>query len=107
VLIPTIENVKIKYILAILNSSVCSYFITKKFKSIKLLRSHIESMPIPYASKEKQNEISALVDEIMMSDEKAPLYSNLDSIITELYGLTFEEASEIYKSLEGKNKFLL
>ena len=51
IVIPEIDGIEMKYVLAILNSSVASYFVTKKFNSIKLLRSHIEQIPIPIVSK--------------------------------------------------------
>ena len=41
ILIPQIEGMDIKYVLAVLNSRVSAFFINKKFNSVKLLRSHI------------------------------------------------------------------
>ena len=106
ILIPAVTGVKTKYILAILNSSVCSYFISEKFKSIKLLRSHIEAMPIPYADNELQEKIISLVDAIMQSEDKRHIYDELDSIIMELYGLSYEDSVVIKKALCDKGDFL-
>ena len=44
---------------------VSEYFFRKKFRSVKVLRSHIEKLPIPYADMETQNEIISLSEQIM------------------------------------------
>lgn len=107
ILIPQIEGMNIKYILAILNSSVAAYFINKKYNSVKLLRSHIESLPIPMVSAEKQNDIIRKVDHIMNSSENiSGPYENLDGDIMALYGLTAEQTDIIRTSLRGKASFL-
>lgn len=107
ILIPQIEGMNIKYILAILNSSVTAYFINKKYNSVKLLRSHIESLPIPMVSAEKQNDIIRKVDHIMNSTENiSGPYEDLDGDIMALYGLTAEQTDIIRTSLRGKASFL-
>jgi len=107
ILIPQIEGMNIKYILAILNSSVAAYFINKKYNSVKLLKSHIESLPIPMVSAEKQNDIIRKVDHIMNSSENiSGPYEDLDGDIMALYGLTAEQTDIIRTSLRGKASFL-
>ena len=107
ILIPQIEGMNIKYILAILNSSVAAYFINKKYNSVKLLRSHIESLPIPMVSAKKQNDIIRKVNHIMNSTENiSGLYEDLDSDIMALYGLTAKQINIIRTSLRGKASFL-
>lgn len=107
IVIPDIDGLEIKYILAILNSSVAAYFISKKFNSVKLLRSHIEQMPIPVVPIDVQNLIIKKVDRIMNSSENiSGLYEDLDSNIMELYGLTIEQVNTIKTALREKNLFL-
>lgn len=87
IVIPEIDGIEMKYVLAILNSSVASYFVTKKFNSIKLLRSHIEQIPIPIVSKDIQVAIVKKVDRIMNSSENiSGLYEELDD---EYYGVVW------------------
>ena len=69
ILIPQIDEMGIKYIMAILNSGVSAFYISKKYNSVKLLRSHIESLPIPAISRERQLEIEKTVDCLMNSKE--------------------------------------
>lgn len=44
--IPKIEGLSVKYILAILNSRIAQYYFRKTFHSVKVLRSHIEPMSL-------------------------------------------------------------
>ena len=106
-MIPQIEGMAIKYVLAILNSSVAAYFINKKYNSVKLLRAHIESLPIPMVSAEKQNDIIKKVDHIMNSKENiSGLYEELDNEIMELYSFSTCQKNIIKNALQGKNLFL-
>ena len=107
IVIPDIDGLEMKYILAILNSSVAAYFISKKFNSVKLLRSHIEQMPIPVVPMDVQVSIIKKVDRIMNSSESiSGLYEDLDSDIMELYGLPTKHSDVIKNALRGKSLFL-
>jgi predicted RNA methylase len=94
ILIPTFNDLNIKYIMAILNSSIAQYIFEKQFNSLKVLRSHIESIPIPKCSASQQNEIIKLVNKILNctnSQDFNNLYSEIDFKISNLYGLTNDE----------------
>ena len=107
ILIPQIEGMNIKYVLAILNSSVAAYFINKKYNSVKLLRSHIEALPIPMVSAEKQNGLIKKVDHIMNSNENiSGLYEEIDKEIMGLYNLNKHQQLIIKNVLKEKNRFL-
>lgn len=107
IVIPEIPGLEMKYVLAILNSSVAAYFISKKFNSVKLLRSHIEQMPIPIVPLEVQATIVKKVDCIMNSSENiSGLYADLDSDIIKLFGLSAGQNKAIQAALYGKNLFL-
>lgn len=107
IVIPDVAGLEMKYILAILNSSVTVYFISKKFNSVKLLRSHIEQMPIPVIPMDIQTSIIKKVDRIMNSSENiSGLYEDLDSDIMQLFGLSGAHRDIIKKFLRKKNLFL-
>lgn len=107
ILIPQIKGLDIKYILAVLNSSAAAYFITKKFNSVKLLRSHIEALPIPVISAEKQKPFIKKADRMINSDENiSGLYKELDDEIMDLYSLSKADREIIRASLAEKNFFL-
>lgn len=107
IVVPKIPGLQMKYILAILNSSVAAYFISKKFNSVKLLRSHIEQMPIPVVTQEIQEGIVKRVDRIMDSFENiSGLYKELDNEIMGLYNLSSSQVKTIRTALTGKSSFL-
>ncbi|MBQ8633963.1 MAG: N-6 DNA methylase [Lachnospiraceae bacterium] len=95
IVIPQIPGLSVKYVLAVLNSSVAQFFFEKKFHSVKVLRSHLEQVPIPMADKETQNEVVELVDKLMVLDETTQEfkenYKCLDRKVAELFSLTQNE----------------
>ena len=110
VVIPHIEGLKIKYVMAVLNSGVAQFIFKKQFNSVKVLRSHIESIPIPSVDNNMQEKVIAVADKLISCDdlaEKEKLYEELDSIIFDIYGLSNEEIRIIKESLDGENKFLI
>jgi predicted RNA methylase len=100
ILIPRIESLDIKYITAVLNSSVAQFYFEKNFGSIKVLKSHIERIPIPFVDEDVQEKIIAGVDEIISEKDKdGRLYEKLDSEVARLYGITDSEFDIIKNAL--------
>ncbi len=89
ILIPHIEGMDIKYILAVLNSGVAQFFYEKEFGSVKILRSHIEQIPIPKVGADKQQQIIHIVDKILeyslKNQDITALSERLDMEIAKLY----------------------
>ncbi|NMA70257.1 MAG: N-6 DNA methylase, partial [Desulfitobacterium sp.] len=109
IVIPQIEGMDIKYILAVLNSRMIQYYFNHRFKSVKILRSHIESLPIPYLEDKKQEKIIKKVDKILGTDqpeEIIELYESIDMDIKEVFGLSDFDYEVIKKSLSKPNPFL-
>lgn len=107
--IPKLEGIQIKYILAILNSRIAQFIYKKEFNSLKVLRAHIESIPLPAVSIEKQNEIITLVDTLISGlplSEANIAYEKVDTMIAEIFGLSTNEYEVIKKAVDGENKFL-
>lgn len=109
ILIPAIDGLHTKYIMAILNSSIAQYYFKKRFNSVKILRSHIEQIPIPWVEKEAQEKIIRTVDSILEASDPGTihtLYHLLDQNIADLYNLTPEEYQVIHASMDRENLFL-
>lgn len=81
IVVPHIEGLDMKYILAVLNSSVARNIYRKKFNSVKVLRSHIEAIPIPLASRQKQDEIIEYVDMLIKDGYRKDICDKLDELI--------------------------
>jgi hypothetical protein len=96
--IPRLSGYSMKYIMAILNSRAAQFFYTASFSSVKVLKKHIESIPIPLCDSSTQNYIVRLVDTLINSEETSKrirLYEQLDRVIMELYALSLEEQEVI------------
>lgn len=110
ILIPRISGLNIKYVLAVLNSRIAQFVFNKKFHSVKVLRSHIEGIPIPIVSQEEQQTIMNRVDEIMQSIDaahKMSCYDKIDRFIASCYKLSDSDYEIVAKSVSSKNNFLM
>lgn len=106
ILIPRLEGLDIKYILAVLNSDIAAFYWRIGFYSVKLLKSHIEALPIPNASASQQQRIVSLVDKILTDGQSYDIIGNdIEEEISRLYGLTAAEHSFMCKQLQ-KLKYL-
>lgn len=107
--IPHIKGLSIKYILAILNSRIAQFYFKKRFNSIKVLKSHIEQIPIPYIQKNQQEEILKYVEILLTDRDKdyiMKIYNELDQKIAAIFNLTQNEYSIILSSMNGEKLFL-
>jgi hypothetical protein len=97
VLIPKVEGMSMKYVMAVLNSRVADFYFRKRFMSIKVLRSHIERIPIPAPSREIHDEIVGLVDNILSdsSCDVDKMQQVIDDMICDIFGLTDEERRSV------------
>jgi hypothetical protein len=96
ILIPKINNLNIKYIMAILNSKVAQFLFEKKYNSVKVLRAHIEDIPIPLCNDNTQREIVNIVEKILNSeDTNNNLIEELNEKIYDLYSLNENEKNII------------
>lgn len=109
ILIPQIEGLAVKYVIAILNSRVAQYFFKNVYNSVKILRSHIEGIPIPIITKKQQQTLLPYVETLLTAKNHDTLYATyneLDAKIASLYNLSDAEYKIIKADLEGQNLFL-
>ena len=108
-MIPKIANLNIKYVMSILNSRIAQFLFKKEFNSIKVLRSHIENIPIPEVSSKTQEEIINFVNCFIENKTNNPLealYDELDEKICKLFNLSVTEQNIIKNAVDDENKFL-
>ena len=109
IVIPKLNGIDIKYVLAILNSRVAQFIFKMEYNSVKVLRSHIEGIPIPLADEQSQEEIISLTNLLIAGkelNEAKKIYDELDNIIFKLFELTTTEQTIITDAVDGENKFL-
>ncbi|MCR5404909.1 MAG: N-6 DNA methylase [Butyrivibrio sp.] len=110
IVVPHIDGISIKYILAILNSRVAQYIYKMQFNSVKVLRSHIESIPIPVVDDDMHKKVIALTEELIeggSADVVIKRYDELDEVIFDIFMLNEEEREIVKEAVDGENKFLL
>lgn len=109
IVIPKLNGAKTKYILAILNSRIAQFIYKMDFNSVKVLRSHIENIPIPIIDEDRQNNIIELVDSLIngLPLEKAQTtYDVLDQLIFNVFNLNQTEQEIVKKAVDDATKFL-
>ena len=77
---------------------------------MKILRSHIEQIPIAVPSEKERNEIVSLVDELLASEqdnEIVSIYDAIDKKISAIYGMTEIEYAKISAFVNAENLFLI
>ena len=94
IVIPKVLKYPIKVIAALFNSSLYQFIFQKKFSSIKVLRSHIEQLPLPIWDKKIFDEITKLVNKII---RKKADFEELDNYIISKYHLSIKEKNYIKK----------
>ncbi len=109
IVIPKIPGTKTKYVLAILNSRIAQFIYKREFNSVKVLRSHIESIPIPTVDETTQNKIIDITEKLILGStitETENNYNELDKLIAEVFNLTSTEYKIVQNAVDGENKFL-
>ncbi|MCL1864486.1 MAG: N-6 DNA methylase [Spirochaetes bacterium] len=96
ILIPQFEDIDIKVVMALFNSELYQFIFQKKFSSIKVLRSHLEELPIPDLSKSVHDYILYLVKNI----EAGESTDKLDEYIYKIFMLSKSETDYIKKNIE-------
>ncbi len=88
IVIPKLKNYPIKVIAGLFNSSLYQFIFQKKFSSIKVLRSHIEQIPLPFWNKKTFEKICFLVDEIIQEKDS---FQKLDNYIFKQFDFSEKE----------------
>lgn len=92
IVIPKIPDYPIKVISALFNSSLYQFIFQKKFASIKVLRNHIDHLPLPFWGEKIFNEIVEIVDKIIQNQLS---FDIIDNYIMDKYSLSTEERNYI------------
>ena len=97
------------YVLAIHNSRIAQFIYKREFHSVKVLRSHIENIPIPLVDDSTQDQIIKVTDKLISGlplQEAEQIYNELDLLISNIFDLNETEIEIIKNAVDGDNKFL-
>lgn len=99
ILIPKIEEMSIKTVLAFLNSTVMQFLYLKKFGEIKVLRGNLEKLPLPIIDSDLDTQLAKLVDSVMEGNIK--VHDEIQQLIYAQWRLTDEQILYIEESVNG------
>ncbi len=94
ILIPNVPNYSIPYIMALLNSPVISYYYRHTFRSVKVLRSAIEDLPLATCDFDTMLSISDLA--LTIAKDKGNDIQKIDALnemILKLYDISTDDLS--------------
>ncbi|MGN0032267.1 MAG: TaqI-like C-terminal specificity domain-containing protein [Candidatus Limimorpha sp.] len=99
ILIPCIQGMSIKTVLAFLNSELFSYYYSKKFTDIKILKGNLMTLPFPKVSDQQDADISGLVNRVLEGESQ--LSDIINDYIFSLYGFSQSIVNKIKKNIYG------
>ncbi len=89
ILIPEVEGMSVKTVLAFLNSSLFNFLYVKRFNDLKILKGNLSTLPFPKITPEQDQQLSVFVDSALNGDTNAT--EKIDALIFSLYGFESEE----------------
>lgn len=108
-MIPKVPNYPIKTILTLFNSTLYQFIFVKKFGVIKILKSHIEQLPLPEIDNCEHIRIGKLVDELIKRDlpieDCKTLYKKVDDEVMNLFSLEEQDKNHIYNEVSISYQF--
>lgn len=99
ILIPKIDGMSIKTIMAFLNSNLFKYIYRQKFGEIKILKGNLCQLPFKEITEEKNNEIEYLVNEILFENKNN--FNEINQKVYKLYKLNKLEIKRIEEVVNG------
>ena len=93
ILVPEVDGMSIKTVLAFLNSALFNFLYAKRFNDIKILKGNLSALPFPKINAEQDQRFTVLVDRALRGDIGAQ--TEIDDLIFALYQLDTEEIALI------------
>ena len=93
ILIPEVEGMSTKTVLAFLNSSLFNFLYVKRFGDLKILKGNLSALPFPKVTPEQDQQLSALVDRALHGDLESQ--TEIDTLVFLLFELDSEEINMI------------
>ena len=89
ILIPEVDGMSMKTVLAFLNSSLFNFLYTKRFNDLKILKGNLCTLPFPKVTAEEDRQFTELVDKVLGGDTSSQ--EEIDKMIFGLYELDNDE----------------
>jgi len=104
VFVPRLPGFRIKYLLALLNSSVLQFYYTFNFFTVKVLRGNLERLPLRWSSEARQIAIESMIDRLANCEdhEAEAIISAIDQEVFAIYNMTEEDERLIGEKLSAE-----
>ncbi len=93
--IPEIPGVPMKFIMGLFNSELYQFIFRKKFNSLKVLRSHIEELPVPLLPEPVVKSFIKIVE----AAERGEGQEGINNMVYAMFGLGKREIDQVRNSL--------
>ena len=100
ILIPAIPSMSTKAVMAFLNSSLYQFLYIKLFGEVKILKGNLMELPFPEITREENDELTALVDQVLSGDNSKQ--EVIEDYIFSIYGLTTDQIAYVRRTVHGK-----
>ncbi len=91
ILIPDIDTISVKSMVAFLNSSLYQYLYLQRFSDLKVLKSNLSELPFPAISESLDHKLAYLVEQIIKQGRTRELIREIDSEIYNLFDINSDE----------------
>ncbi len=98
IVIPKVKDYPIKAIMALFNSCLYQFIFQKKFSSIKVLRSHLEQLPLPLWSESVLSKLSTMADGVIRGSLEI---EQVDEFIFKQFNFSGQEIQRIREGING------
>jgi predicted RNA methylase len=100
ILIPEIKSFSIKIIMALFNSTLYNFIFQKKFNTIKVLKSHLEALPVPELDKNQKQDILSHVNSVLKRNNIPENILKIDNMIFNIFKINLHEQAYIKESIK-------
>lgn len=100
ILIPATPSMSTKAVMAFLNSSLYQFLYIKLFGEVKILKGNLMELPFPEITREENDELTALVDQVLSGDNSKQ--EVIEDYIFSIYGLTTDQIAYVRRTVHGK-----
>ena len=97
ILIPSVDTMSMKTVMAYLNSELFQYLYSKMFGQVKILKGNLMLLPFPKITQKQNNEILEIINELLKGNNKRE--TTLQNIIFESYHLNTKQIQHIKKEI--------
>ena len=99
ILIPEVDTISVKSMVAFLNSALYQYLYIQQFSDLKVLKSNLSALPFPAISPLLDQKLAYLVTMILQQGKKAEIMQEINTEIFNLFDINPEERNLVMQSV--------